>query len=251
MLADLAPLNAPLFEKLAQLQDNAQLLKNVQDNRSWIHTYMHPFVKSELHAQENLYALQEQLKKAAASFESDELKRRIANYQEYRITRKWLLRSLKMTAKKTIPPQTLHNWTERGIIHNRAFGHPDPQSAARLLVYILSFLSATEISSVKDVKRGWLPSEIDPKEPMYWIWMQTDPTSEPCQIPLPTDEEGYDNLPASNLLWSGFAGAGWLPGWLPVGGFGAVRWAGRKRNLWKVTKEDVARWRPTLRSATI
>jgi hypothetical protein len=248
-LADLAPLNAPLVEIIAQLQDEKSLLENVTEKRTAIYTYMYPSVKAELSAQKELYELQARLKRAKSVKSPKEnialLKKKISSYQEYRITRDWLLRSLKMCAKQPIPPQTLHNWTTRNIVHSREWGHPELQSSARLLIYAMSVMEATGAKSLDDMRKRWrptqvapywIPSEIESSEPECWIWMQTDPDEEPCEIALPSEGEYQQGA----FYWSQWPGLGWLPGWREVGAFGAARWGGQ------LTREDIRRWYPAL-----
>jgi hypothetical protein len=224
LLPSLAPLCVPMVKKLAETTEDVEKLQNVvRERRSSIFTYMFPYVRSEMMAVSHDVAA--------------------ADLKEHRVTQQWLAKSIQMSdpKKRHVSYRTLNSWsTERGLLRLREWGRPEFQSAAALLIMRLS----------SSLKSGWLPSSIAPDEPAFWIWMQTDPSSPPVPVPLPLNEEGYQRFPVATLFWSEWPGAGWLDGWLSIGAFGAIRWAGRRDQRWTLSQQDILRWMPTLPYAT-
>jgi hypothetical protein len=87
-------------------------------------------------------------------------------------------------------------WQRRGLLRYRG-DHPDPQSAAALLVARLL---------LPQMKASWLPSEMAPDEPLWWCWRQDTPDSPilPCPFPIPAD------VPEAARLWTPWRGVEWL-----------------------------------------
>jgi hypothetical protein len=146
--------------------------------------------------------------------------------------------------KELITAQTLSVWSERHLLRHLAWGQLEAQSVAGVIL-------ARQLDETRG--RSWLPSAVDADEPPWWCYSQAlsddgkpSPVV-PCPFPLPT------NLPASTLLWTPWAGAGWDPCWVQIGSLGAIRWAGAHldhmgRVQWEVSEADLKQWDPEIGS---
>jgi hypothetical protein len=150
----------------------------------------------------------------------------------------WFLHALALhsMAKQPLTLQTLSDWHKRGVLRFSEWGRPLPDSAAAVLI----------MRMLDKRQKGWLPSKIEPEEPLWWCWRQDDPAQSPVACPgnpLP------ENLPASTLLWTPWLGATWAPPWIPIGSLGAIRWAGAEKIgphdfRWRLEEADLQRWSP-------
>lgn len=209
-----APLPAPF---IAHLREHLALPlpileQRVNVYRSSVYTYMEPIVLAE--------HVNRSQKQPARSHLSN-------------IDTGWLIASLAHTSptKRRIPLPTLSDWHKRHLLRYRAWGYPDFQSAAALLL----------MRMVCPQARGWLPSTMSEQEPQWWCWRQDGPDQPvvQCPYPLPPD------LPDAALLWTYWSGAAWDEAWVPLGNKGAIRWAAMKPGsgkCWSISLKQLALW---------
>jgi hypothetical protein len=154
----------------------------------------------------------------------------------------WFLRTLtaETPGKRPVVRGNLTLWTERGLYRSSEHGLPDRNRASAL--YVARMIDKKRL-------RGWLPSEMDFREPDWWCWRQDSPSSPivPCPIPFPED------LPAGALLWTPWSGASWDPTWLLTDvRRGSIRFASTIRSRidgrprWNVSEPDLLAWCPSL-----
>ncbi|HEU5379761.1 MAG TPA: hypothetical protein VFV38_30425 [Ktedonobacteraceae bacterium] len=116
--------------------------------------------------------------------------------------------------KKRLPSETtIRDWQARGLMHSASHGVRHLQRVAALLT----------MRRMSYLQRDWLPSSISDTEPWFYVWgiHPGDTTPQMYPVPLP------QTLKANTLLYSTWAGTAWsLPGWMSIGQYGAVGWAG-------------------------
>lgn len=112
---------------------------------------------------------------------------------------------------------SFHRRTQQGTLRNRTHGVIDPHTLAAVLI-------ASKLGSCyRDVNaRTWLPTNVDADEPVMWFWCQMAPDEHPEPVP---DTQAAD-LPPHALLWTPWRGVVWDAGWQEVAGVGAARLAG-------------------------
>ena len=209
-----APLPIPFLVHLSEClaQPLALAVQRVQGSRLLVYNYMQPIVGAEQLHRTNRQAVRS---------------------QGNNIDTGWLIASLSRSSpgKRRIPLPTLSDWHTRHLLRYRAWGYPDFQSAAALLL----------MRMLCPQPRGWLPSTMSEQEPQWWCWRQDAPDQlvRLCPYPLPHD------LPDAALLWTPWSGASWDGDWIPIGSHGAIRWGtvtpGASK-CWRISLQDLSRW---------
>ena len=203
-----APLPIPFMTHLHAClgQPLSMIAQQVNLHRLLVATYMQPFVGAEQLHRTN---------------------RQSVRSQGNNIDTGWLIASLAQNSpgKRRIPLPTLSDWHTRHLLRYRAWGYPDFQSAAAVLL----------MRMLCPQPRGWLPSMMAEQEPQWWCWRQDGPDQPRtlCPYPLP------DDVPDAALLWTPWSGAAWDGEWIPIGTQGAIRWG-------TVTPGNSKRWRMSL-----
>lgn len=138
---------------------------------------------------------------------------------QQKLTKTWVQQSV-VAFDPNIPQQrkvphmnTIDGWRSRGILRFAGYGHAELQSLSALLI----------MRSLNYQQRDWLPGSVFAGEPFFWLYglLPGQQEKKVYSVPLPPD------LPEHLLLYSPWAGASWtLPGWMSLGPYGAIGWAG-------------------------
>ena len=168
----------------------------------------------------------------------------MASFVPKKISTSWLIDTLSVYTpdQRRLPASTLSFWARRGMLRKADHGHPEPESAAALLIARM----------IDEGERNFLPDFMEQDEAPYWCFAQADPLSEPFPHPVSLLAE----LAPATLVWTPWAGAAWSPPWILVGeDMGAIRWSGtvkeQGQTCWDITLNDLERWTPHLTEASV
>ncbi|PZW25345.1 hypothetical protein EI42_04397 [Thermosporothrix hazakensis] len=191
-------------------------LKSLQEKRSIVYRFAHPFV---LNRNKNVPVF-------------------------VKLSTEWLKKALYENApealsehERRVPASTYSYWVRSGYILHDGFGRPNPHSAAAVLM----------MRMLIDEPWRLFPEAVPEHE--RFCWVQLTPKSAPfvCQITM------LEHLPPSALAWSPWAGeASWEGSWERIGDFGSIRFAGSRcvdgRLWWTLQEADLWSWDPDIRS---
>lgn len=145
----------------------------------------------------------------------------------------WYLQLLsKHSPNKHVPRTTLTDWYQRNLIHYRAYGDLDPDSAAAVLIARLLD---------RNRKKLWLPEgSVEAVEPRRYCWWQASPKEDLVVTGVPI----APSLPKTGILISLWRG--WDREWIRYGR-GSIRWrmideTPARGLYWDVTPEELINW---------
>lgn len=228
-IAEFAPLSKPhlLFflqqdpQSISSLFAPAYTARSPQEQLDWlwgtfvrtreiVYTYLAPFALAES-AQGSVHLTTNWLQMAIRSTDP--------------------LSHLRSTPADFVPElPTMSLWKERGLIRGE-WNRPESNSAAALLMMRAMLLK----------RRRWLPSQIAPEEPWFWVWSLGPHDSEPVPCPIP-----LEHPPRNRLLFSPWPLVGTLPGWKLIHKRGAYRWSNEislnGKQLWDLSVDELRAW---------
>lgn len=131
---------------------------------------------------------------------------------------------------------TIDGWRMRGLLRFSGYGQAELQSVAADLV----------MRSLNYQQRDWLPGSVVEEEPHFWLYglLPGQEERKVYEVPLSTD------LPAHLLLYSPWPGAAWtLPGWMRLGPYGAIGWAGAtSEGRYTLSEAQLRQWKAEVSS---
>jgi hypothetical protein len=213
-LAALAPLSAPMIDKLVALHLRRFRGSDVGIDPAAIEAAAQRADEVRKDMIHSIQSWREQAYQAISACEPP----RIRTGDAHRLAREW--GAIGNTG-------SFHRRIQQGTLRNRMHGVIDPHTLAAVLI-------ASKLGSCyQDVKaRTWLPTNVSADEPVMWLWCQMEPDGHPEPVP----DTQLADLPPHALLWTPWCGVLWDEGWQEGEGVGAARLAGglteEARSVW-------------------
>ncbi len=203
-LAALAPLSAPMIDKLVVLHLRRFRGSDVGIDPAAIEAAARRADEVRKDMIHSIQSWREQAYQAISACEPP----RIRTGDAHRLAREW--GAIGNTG-------TFHRRIQQGTLRNRSHGVIDPHTLAAVLI-------ASKIGSCyQEVNaRTWLPTKVAADEPVMWFWCQMAPDGTPDPVP----DSQVVSLPPHALLWTPWCGVLWDAGWQEVAGVGASRLVG-------------------------